>query len=432
MTSVARRNFLISSLGGLAALQTEAFAAEKDGTKSSSKSSNATPKPSQPHDTLFLTWQRDPTTTITVQWVGPAPGKDVVQVEYTALGDTSTWKPLRVQTKEYYPTSDLRVFRAEATGLKPGTEYQLRIGKKSPAYRFRTMPAKLTDTFQFVSGGDCGANDHVIANNILAAKQNPMFALIGGDIAYDNGHDVKTNLAFLQNYHRHMIDGEGRLIPMVTCIGNHEVKGGYGAERTDGPLFFGLHDGLYAERSFATLDFGDYLSLVLLDSGHVAPIDGEQAYWLDKKLAERADLAHLFVANHVPAYPSYRAPESSDGKGGTGALQRTEWAPLFEKHLVDVVLEHHDHTFKRTHPLKNGHVDANGVMYLGDGSWGKLRAPKQAEDRPYLAAVDEAYHLTVHRLEGERRFHMALEEGGGVVDVCMTQKRLRRKMGRSG
>lgn len=431
MTSYARRGFLASWLAGLGAIPSGAWAADRtDGQKETAKASLAAFTPPQPMETLFLTWQRDPTTTITVQWVGPKTS-ETPRIEFTPLADPSAWNSVAVKTKEYHPTSDLRVFRAEIVGLKPGTEYKLRVGKDAEPLRFRTMPAKLTNSFQFVSGGDCGANEHAIANNILAAKQNPMFALIGGDIAYDNGHDIKTNLTFLRNYRSHMVDGEGRLIPLVTCIGNHEVKGGYKAKRSDGPLFFNLFDGMYADRSFATLDFGDYLSLVLLDSGHVAPIDGEQTDWLDEQLAERADRPHLFVANHVPAYPSYRTAATADGKTGTGSLQRTHWSPLFEKHLVDAVLEHHDHTFKRTHPLKNGHIDANGVMYLGDGSWGKVRAPTKAEDRPYLAAIDEAYHLTVHRLEDKHRFHMAIEEGGGVVDICMTQKRLRRKTGRS-
>jgi hypothetical protein len=49
-----------------------------------------------------------------------------------------------------------------------------------------------------------------------------------------------------------------------------------------------------------------------------------------------------------------------------------------------------------------------------------LRVPKEPEERPYLAAVSKAYHMTVHRLEGEQRFHVALEESGRVADVCMT------------
>ena len=229
-----------------------------------------------------------------------------------------------------------------------------------------------------------------------------------------------------------MIDSKGRLIPMVVCIGNHEVNGGYGKTRKEAPFYFALHDGLYAERSFATLDFGDYLSLVLLDTGHVAPIDGEQTDWLDQSLAERTDRPHLFAVNHVPAYPSHRKSECTGEKEGTGALNRKHWAPLFERYNVNAVFEHHDHTFKRTHPLKDGLVNANGILYLGDGSWGKIRAPQSPAERPYLAASSESYHLTLHRLDGEECFHMVLEEGGRVIDICSTRKRPRMVVGRSG
>jgi len=125
----------------------------------------------------------------------------------------------------------------------------------------------------------------------------------------------------------------------------------------------------------------------------------------------------------VPAYPSYRPPAGENGKFGTGEEQRRHWCPLFERYKVDFVLEHHDHTFKRTHPLTNGLKDKHGVLYLGDGSWGKLRVPKEPEDRPYLAAVSSSYHMTVHRLEGDQRFHVALEESGKVADVCMTSSK---------
>jgi hypothetical protein len=117
------------------------------------------------------------------------------------------------------------------------------------------------------------------------------------------------------------------------------------------------------------------------------------------------------------------------GKAGTGEGNRQHWVPLFEKHNVDLVLEHHDHTFKRTHPLLNGHVDPNGIIYLGDGSWGRLRAPKPPEDRPYLATTHEAYHLTLHRLEGDQAFHMAIEETGKIMDICGTQKKARSNVG---
>ena len=162
--------------------------------------------------TLFLTWFRDPTTTMVVQWVGTRGEVADTRVYYRSVVPTFStanaaitgtafaqaaqpWRSMPTNEKPY-PYSDFKVFRAELTGLTPGTDYQFRIGKESPTYRFRTMPAKATDTIHFISGGDCGVNQHTVANNIQAARQDPQFAVIGGDLAYENGRAVATHLAF--------------------------------------------------------------------------------------------------------------------------------------------------------------------------------------------------------------------------------------------
>ena len=216
---------------------------------------------------------------------------------------------------------------------------------------------------------------------------------------------------------------DGRLIPMIACIGNHEVDGGYNKPRDKAPFFYALFDGLYRETGFATLDFGEYLSLVLLDTGHTSPIDGAQTKWLENALKARADHPNVLVVNHVPAYPSNRSGESINDKPGTGQKNRKHWVPLFQKYRVPVVLEHHDHTFKRTKPLLDGLVHDNGVLYLGDGSWGRLRTPRTPEDLPYLAASSKDYHLSLHRIQGEERFHLALDQHGMVMDVCRSGQR---------
>jgi purple acid phosphatase-like protein/calcineurin-like phosphoesterase family protein len=420
MSLISRRRFLGSSVAGAAAL---ALAPALHGQEKISAARNNAP--AEP-DSLFLTWQQDPTTTMTVQWIGPETAADT-SLQYAPL-TAQAWQTARTVTKPYTNT-DLKVHRCELTRLMPGTEYKFRLGGSTTDLRFRTMPAKATSTIQWVSGGDAGVGEHAIGTNIVAARQEPYFALIGGDLAYDNGTAPQTFLKFLQNYRQHMVDPKGRLIPMLSCPGNHEVNGGYKGTRDKSPSYLSVFDGLFRDQTYDVLDFGDYLSLVLLDTGHLAPIAGEQTSWLAKTLAQRQDRPHLIVANHVPAYPSYRAPDNKVGEGGTGYEQRQLWAPLFEKFNVDVVLEHHDHTFKRTHPLKGGHIDKYGVLYLGDGSWGKLRVPKTPEERPYLAAVSEAYHMTVHRLEGEQRFHVALEESGKIADVCMTVSKRPAKRG---
>jgi hypothetical protein len=359
---------------------------------------------------------------MTIQWVAIETGADRSIRYAPRTGEFWMVKTERTITKPF-PATDWKVHRCELTGLLPGADYLFQIGNDSPVYRFRTMPATATNTIQFVSGGDCGTGPHAIGTNKLAARQEPHFALIGGDLAYDNGKSPETFLKFLQNYSRHMVDPRGRLIPMITCIGNHEVDGGYQRNREKAPQYLSLFDGFFRETTYGVLDIGDYLSLVLLDTGHLSPIEGAQTDWLATTLRDRQDRRHLIVANHVPAYPSYRAPEGKEDSLGTGEANRKHWCPLFEKYKVDVVLEHHDHTFKRTHPLADGRPDKNGVLYLGDGSWGKLRVPKEPEERPYLAAVSKAYHMAVHRLEGEQRFHVALEESGRVADVCMTRSK---------
>ena len=415
MFSPSRRLFLGASFTGLAS------SCLWGGEPAANSSEETAFQP----NTLFLTWQRDPTTTMTVQWVGAVGETSDTRVYCWPLKAVSWLPQLQVEqaVAKAYSMTDLKVFRVEFTGLTPGTDYYFRIGKLSPIYRFRTMPAKADNTIQFVSGGDCGVNPHVVANNIQAARQDPMFAIIGGDLAYDNGRSVEISLAFLRNYSKHMIGRDGRLIPLIACIGNHEVSGGYGKPRSNAPFFYSLFDGLYPETGFATLDFGNYLSLVLLDTGHTTPIAGEQADWLEKTLKARVDHPNVFVINHVPAYPSFRSMKGLFGTEGTGAGNRKHWVPLFEKYRVPVVLEHHDHTFKRTKPLIDELANDNGVLYLGDGSWGKLRTPQSPEKLHYLAASSRDYHLSLHRIQGEERFHLALDENGKVMDVSRTGQR---------
>jgi hypothetical protein len=417
MFSPSRRAFLGASLAGLASGSLFAAAPPARSVAKVKARDDAPFRPS----TLFLTWQRDPTTTMTVQWIG-TQGETADTKIYYATTREALWHAQATVARPY-PKTDFKVYRAELTGLTPGTDYDFTIGKTSPAYRFRTMPAKATDAIHFISGGDCGVNPHTVANNIQAARQDPMFAVVGGDLGYDNGRSVATSLAFLRNYSKHMVGRDGRLIPLIACIGNHEVNGGYNKPRDRAPFFYALFDGLFPETGFATLDFGDYLSLVLLDTGHTSAIGGAQTDWLEKTLKARKDHPNVMVVNHVPAYPSYRSMTGRLGKEGTGAGNRKHWVPLFDRYRVPVVLEHHDHTFKRSKRLLGGLEHDNGVLYLGDGSWGRLRSPRMPEQVPYLARTSRDYHLSLHRLQGRERFHLALDENGRVMDVCRTEQR---------
>src|ERR1700736_5007418 len=138
MLSFSRRAFLGASLAGLASGRI--LGADKPLTAVPISPDDAPFQPS----TLFLTWQRDPTTTMTVQWIGAAGETPDANIYYAPA--RSGIRQVQPTAARPYPMTDLKVFRAEITGLTPGTDYRFRIGKQSPTYRFRTMPAKASDT----------------------------------------------------------------------------------------------------------------------------------------------------------------------------------------------------------------------------------------------------------------------------------------------
>lgn len=379
--------------------------------------------PSFDPDIVLATWQRDPTTTMTIQWIGTEE-EGASRPLWFAKDGTMDWKQAVGETRPF-PSGKLKVFRTELTGLEPGTDYRFRIGLDSAEKKFRTMPAKATNPITFVSGGDAGIGPATEHSNRIAAAQSPEFVVLGGDLAYENGILAPTFLSFMKNYSKQVVDNQGRLIPLLACLGNHETRGGYGRTRKEAPFFYAMFDGLFTDTGYAALDFGDYLSVVLLDSNHTSPIEGDQTSWLEKTLREREERPTVFVFQHVPSYPSVRPFDMDHQEAGTGSGSRKHWVPVFERYNVDAVFEHHDHAYKRTHPLLDGRVDKNGIQYLGDGSWGRIRQPKSPAERPYLAVAHESYHLSVHRVEGDQRFHVALSDSGKVVDVTMTKKRSR-------
>jgi hypothetical protein len=97
---------------------------------------------------------------------------------------------------------------------------------------------------------------------------------------------------------------------------------------------------------------------------------------------------------------------------------REEWVPLFDLAKIPFVFEHHNHCFKRTHPLKGGKVDPKGTVYLGDGSWGvSPRSPMKSVY--YLAktgAINMVYHVTLNEMMAQVE---AIGMGGKSVDEVL-------------
>ena len=384
------------------------------------------PRPAATPAAVFVTWDGDPTTTVSVDW-HLAPGTDVESVRVRGPG-IAGWRVVR-GTRFPFPHSTRTVRRARIDGLRPDATYELRLGDL-PVRRYRTLPARLTRPVRFAAGGDTQADDARFGSiNRMVARHDVDFVVIGGDLAYSNGDPrlVRREEEWFETVSRTLVTADGRLIPVVAGIGNHEVFSerdttaatrrmidSTGVRPGDATYYRVLHAHA-RERQYGAIDVGDYLSLVLLNTAHTAPVGGAQTAWLRTALGARPAVPYLFPVYHVPGYPSVRAFD-----GATSAQVRTHWAPLFEQAGVRAAFENHDHAYKRTPPLRAGRRDTAGVVYVGDGAWGAGARPigrdHRGEPAWYLERSASVNHAILVTLDRSAARLTVLDSADTVVD----------------
>ena len=374
----------------------------------------------------YLTWQRDPTTTMTVQWISGL--EDTNDDVYYCREGGSSWT-IALGSHQPMPENEpYLIHKSELHGLTPGASYIFKTGDwAAPNRKFRTMPKDMGEAIRFVVGGDMYHSklDFLIETNRQAAKTDPHFALVGGDIAYAAGKSPgksppekkKRWLAWLMAWSQYMVTPEGYLIPMVPAIGNHDVNGGYGQSPDQAKFFYALF-AFPGMQGYNVLDFGQYMSVVVLDSAHTHPIPGGQTLWLYRTLEERAARPYKFALYHVPAYPCVRKFEE-----GHSRQVREFWVPIFDYFGLTAAFENHDHAYKRTYPISRGHIDPSGVLYLGDGGWAvkRPRKPNKAGSVWYLAKTVSARNFVLVTLQGSARSYTAFDSKGNVIDTYSLQ-----------
>jgi hypothetical protein len=375
----------------------------------------AKPSFSPPHlNPVYLTWTHNPATTMTVMW-HTSYQDTPSEIFYKKPNDT-TWQ---TQTgSSHLVQGSLQVHTVELSHLSPDTYYIFRVGKTGASHTFRTLPDKITRPLKFVIGGDAYFSLSLFRlMNTQIAKQNPDFVVVGGDIAYTEGEgspfkakdwSVKRWQTFFDEWSKQMIAPDGRMIPIIPVIGNHDIT----KPAPPSPLFYEMFSFPEAGTSYRTLDIANTLSLIILDSDHQFPIAGEQTSWLENTLIQHRDFPYKFATYHVAAYPSYYKYDKT-----TPAQIRSHWVPLFEKHGIQTSFEHHNHTYKVSHPIKEGQVDPTGVLYLGDGSWGvKPRTPTPASKTWYLAQSGGINTVWVMTLTPEHCTCHSIDNAGKILD----------------
>lgn len=371
-----------------------------------------------PNETVYLTWQNDPASTMTIQWLS-LPEDESSTIHYRNVED-SCWQTVEGLVIKFPQSTNYLIHRTELTGLKPEGNYFFQFCSKKQIYLFQTMPSDLTRSIRFVVGGDMyhDSIDLMIEMCHQAAKTNPDFALLGGDIAYSVNSSSQTFqhidrwVQWVKAWSSSMVTEKGKLIPVIAAVGNHDVTGHFDQTPAQAKVFSSLFP-MPGERIYNVLDFNKYLSIWILDSGHANSIAGAQTQWLKQTMDSRQDVKHRFAIYHVPAYPSVR-----DMNNKYSSDIRRHWVPLFENGGLHTAFENHDHAYKRTYPLLKNKVHEKGTVYLGDGAWG-VEKPRMMKCRKipfFMAKFAALRHVTVVTLSPDDQHYISIDNQGKKID----------------
>lgn len=315
------------------------------------------------NDLPVLTWNDDPSTTMTVQWrarqevtetkiwyreKGTAandPGE-----KHPSVSNDGTWTVAPAETtvlEDALIVNEPRIHHCTATlrGLKPATRYEYKIC--GAGGEFTTAHAEPAP-FRFVYVSDTHNTPALkeLGASVIAREPNFAFWTITGDLVGVGQYRDDWEELFL---HADML---GRSYPLMPCTGNHDALDGLGMDLyrgllelpRNGPSF------LQPEQAYSFT----YANAFFIMPDVTEDIAG-QAPWIEQQLAQsKADWR--FALLHFPPYaPDDENPEIVK-----------HWLPLFERYGVDFVLSGHVHHYMRTHPLRQGKKVApgEGVVYM--------------------------------------------------------------------
>lgn len=358
---------------------------------------------------VYLTWRGDTSTTMTVNFQTEVAYPSIA-VAYRLIPDSGSEPGEFVEvdvldSRRLDHHKDKRwVHSVELVALTPGAKYEFSVLlnmttlDQSGSHFFRTLPADTGASIRFINGGDLDVGDDAETLMLLASMEDPMFALIGGDLVYVDDSPAMEALedrwdTWFERWESIMRTSEGCLVPLVMVLGDHEMDSvdpyAGGVDAVEFFLDFFDQNEELAEQSYFARTFGANMVIYALDSGN-AISHADQREWLRAQMTQFAGIPHQFAVYHHPLYPA--AKPFDDPVASVWAIRgREEWGPLFDEFGLDTAFEHDGHVFKQTFRLKAGVVDPAGTLYLGEGAFG--RVPRTPEDRDYLETSGAIQHF---------------------------------------
>jgi predicted phosphodiesterase len=346
---------------------------------------------------IHLTFQDDPSAAVTITWQTKtfAAGAVVLYDTVPRGGDPSLYSRSVTGLHHTYHDASGYIHDVEVTGLDPDTRYYFicgGAGNYSAERAFTTAP-QLASDFRFVVGGDSRTFEEDRAKVSEAMRHtNPDVVLHSGDMVEYGGSQSQWD-SWFADVEEKWIDDEGRTLPLIPCVGNHEKNATHYYEQFALP----------GNEQWYYYDWGPTLRIIVLNSEATpSQIATDQANWLRTVLFATPENTWKIVMFHRNVY-------YSGGHSNATDLMKA-WVPYFDKYHVDIVFQGHTHHYHRTKPMKNNTVVSSyeeGTMYVTSAGWG---APLyEYYEQPYSAYGKKVLHFTlVHvyqngtlRLEGK-------------------------------
>ena len=287
---------------------------------------------------------------------------------------------------------------ATVEGLEPATIYCYEVRDDSGVLQsstgFRTAPRTGSDApVRFVAFGDLGqqtSDQFAVAEQLTTVEYD--FAVVAGDIAYDNG-ELASFESFYFEVYADLIDR----VPFFPASGNHDYATDHaGPYREVFSLPENGRDELYY-----SYDYGN-LHVAIIDT---ETIDDEQLSWLDSDLA-LTEQPWKIVVGHRPPY--------SSGYHGSDMKVRNAFEPILSANGVQLAIFGHEHDYERV-------TAQHGVTYLVSGGGG--RGTRAVGISDFTGYSEQVSHFVYIEVNGDALTVWAIDAVGKTFDTTILHNR---------
>lgn len=369
---------------------------------------------------------QDPSVSRTITW--QTERSDLPQMIVYSAGQGGRQHSLTVQPEALLTGAEaMSVYSVTLENLKPGTVYFYKVGCErnwSAWYPLRTKD-KGQSGLKALIFGDSQSGDYAVwaktAQRAWQDHPDADFFISMGDLV-DIGSHYDQWKCWLNGASEVI-----RCIPAAPLSGNHEnyLPGGTFTPAYLYRSLFKLPDngpeGLKGQAY--SYNYGD-VHFAVIDSqekelkGFQPDMIKRQAEWLDRDLGS-ADRKWKIVLAHRPFF--INEPE--------GALD--EWgrvfAPILDKHHVDIVFSAHIHTYGRSIPMRLQSInkeDKAGTVFIstgrsGDKTWEEAR--QKRFELVFDRCLDQPDYLLLESRDG-RLTVTNVKQDGRIADIAAIKK----------